>query len=119
MRILSEKRASAISNGLFLISLGILVYTNLWWPGILLAIWITMSSKQYLTGRIYDAFITTFVLVGLFAATIINIDWAFLLPTLFIVAGIFIIYREYSGRHETLEEDKSEEIIEDVDLDSK
>lgn len=116
---MSEKKASSISNGLFLISLGLLFFTNFWWPGILVAIWITMASKQYLTGRLYDAAITSVVLLGLFGLSIVNINWDYVLPTLFIVGGIFLIYREYLGPHDIEGEDKSEEIKEDVDLDRK
>jgi hypothetical protein len=75
-----------------------------------------MASKQYMTDRIYDAAITSLVLLGLFFTSIFNFKWAFLLPTLFIVAGIFLIYREYSSSHGSEGEDKSEEIKEDVDL---
>ena len=103
-----EKKAHSISNGLFLISLGILFYTGLWWPGILLAVWLAMASKQYLTGRYYDAFISSVVLLGLFMSTLINVKWAYLLPTLFIVAGVFLIYREYNTPER-----------EDVDIDGK
>ena len=117
--VMSEKKASSIANGLFLISIGVLFFTNLWWPGILLAIWISMASKQYLTGRLYDAAITSVILLGLFVTSLVNLNWAYFLPVIFIVSGIFLIYREYSGPHDTNGEDKSEEIKEDVDLDRK
>jgi hypothetical protein len=93
--ILSKRKSDAIANGAFLISLGILFYTNAWWPGILLAIWVTLALRQYFTGRMYDLAISTFILVGLFLITLLKLDWAILMPVLFVVGGIYIIFREY------------------------
>lgn len=92
---LSQNKASGISNGLFLIGLGILFFTNLWWPGILLVIWITLFTRQFLIGRMYDSIISSVVLLGLFFASLFNYDWSFLVPILFIVGGLIIIAREY------------------------
>lgn len=113
--IMSKKKADAISNGAFLIALGILFYTNYWWPGILVAIWISIGLRQFLTGRIYDLCISTVILLGLFVITISNFEWAVLLPVLFIVGGIYIIFREYFFAEDTNGEDKSQEILDDTD----
>lgn len=102
--------------GLFLVCLGILVFTNTWWPGILLALWITLASRQYLEGRIYHALITTLVLVGLFFLTLFKFYHEMLLPILFVVAGLFLIVREYYFTKDTNGEEISEEIKDDADL---
>lgn len=114
-RILSKRKSEAISNGVLLISLGILFYTNAWWPGILLAIWATLALRQYLSGRIYDLMISSVILIGLFLITFFNVNWSLLMPILFIVGGIYIIFREYFFAGATDEEDKSEEIKDDID----
>lgn len=113
--IMSKRKADAISNGAFLIALGVLFYTNFWWPGILAAIWISIGLRQFLTGRIYDLCISTIILLGLFAMTVFNFEWAVLLPVLFIVGGIYIIFREYFFAEDTNGEDKSQEILDDTD----
>lgn len=113
--ILSKRKANALSNGAFLIGLGILFYTNYWWPGILLAIWVSLALRQYLTGRTYDLVISTFVLIGLFIITLFKLDWSLLMPILFVVGGIYIIFREYFFAEETNGEDKSQEIKDDTD----
>lgn len=92
---ISRKKAEAISSGVFLISLGILFYLNAWWPGILLAIWAFLATRQSLTGRHFDMIVTTFILVGLFSVITFNISWATLGPLLFIVGGGYVIFREY------------------------
>lgn len=114
-RIVSKRKSEAISNGVLLISLGILFYTNAWWPGILLAIWATLALRQYLSGRIYDLMISSVILIGLFLITFFNVNWSLLMPILFIIGGIYIIFREYFFAGATDEEDKSEEIKDDID----
>lgn len=111
----SKRKANALSNGAFLIGLGILFYTNAWWPGILLAIWVSLAIRQYLTGRIYDLIISTFVLVGLFIITLFRLDWSLIMPVLFVIGGIYLIFREYFFAEETNGEEKSQEIKDDTD----
>lgn len=113
--ILSKKKSDTIANGAFLISLGILLYTNYWWPGILLALWVSIALRQYLTGRIYDLSISSLILLGLFIITFFNFEWAILLPILFVVGGIYIIFREYFFADDTNGEEKSQEILDDTD----
>lgn len=93
--ILSKRKAEVISNGVFLVAIGILFWSNFWWPGILLAIWATLATRQYLTGRIWDFTITSIILLGLFVVTLFNINWSVLIPVLFVIGGIYIIFREY------------------------
>ncbi|MEC7839329.1 MAG: hypothetical protein VX777_04745 [Chlamydiota bacterium] len=92
---LSKRKADAISNGVFLISLGILFYTSSWWPGILLAIWAMLATREFLTGRLYDLFITSTIFLGLYCVYFLNIQWAILMPIIFVIGGIYIIFREY------------------------
>lgn len=113
--ILPKRKADAISNGVFLIALGMLFYTNYWWPGILAAIWASIGLRQFLTGRIYDLCISTIILLGLFVITAFDFEWAVLLPVLFIIGGIYIIFREYFFADGPDGEDKSQEILDDTD----
>lgn len=116
--ILSKSKSDAFSNGVFLIGLGILFYTNLWWPGILLVIWTSLGLRQYLTGRYYDLAISSAILLGLFFLAVFKWNWSVLMPVLFVVSGIYIIFREYFFAEDTNGEDKSQEIKDDID-DSK
>lgn len=115
--VFSKKRANTISNGILLIAFGILILTNTWWPGIFLAIWATLASRQFLSGRYYYALLSSFVLISLFFIAIFKYEFSVLAPILLICAGIFIAFREYYFTEDTNGEEKSEEIKEDVDLD--
>lgn len=111
------KKASAISNGIFLVSLGILLFTEFWWPGILLALWATIASRQYLSGRLYYALSSSVILLGLFIAALINFNFDILAPILLVIGGMIIIVREYFFPGDTNGEEKSQEILEDADID--
>lgn len=93
--LLSKRKADGISNGVFLIGLGVLLFTNYWWPGILIALWATLATRQYFTGRIYDFIVTSMILLGLFIVTLLKLDWSIIIPVLLILGGIHIIFREY------------------------
>jgi len=115
--ILSKRKAEAISNGVFLVGIGILFWTNGWWPGILLVIWAALSTRQYFTGRIWDFSISTVILVGLFITTFFNITWSVLMPVLFVIGGIYIIFREYFFTEDIIIIKKPEDI--DIEDDSE
>ena len=91
----THKSADAISVGIMMIGLGILFYLNAWWPGILLAIGASLIVRQYLRGRHYDMAITTLVFGGLFLYFFYTINWSNVMPVLFVVGGIYLIFREY------------------------
>ncbi|CDR33878.1 hypothetical protein [Criblamydia sequanensis] len=93
--ILSKNKADALSNGIFLIALGLLFFFNAWWPGIILAIWALLAVRQYFTGRYYDLFLTTLILLVLFFSVLFRIDLNVLTPILFIIGGIYIVFREF------------------------
>lgn len=113
--ILSKRKSDVIANGIFLIGLGILFYTKFWWPGILLVLWASVALRQYLTGRMYDCFISSFILLGLFVVSFFNFEWNVLMPVLLIIGGIYIIFREYFFAEDTNGEEKSQEILDDTD----
>jgi O-antigen ligase len=117
LKVMSNKKVHAISNGIFLICLGLLIVTGMWWPGIILAIWATVFSRQYLSGRIYYAIVSSIVLLGLFVVSYFKFDFEYLAPILLVVGGIFIIVREYFFTQDTNGEEKSVEIIEDAEID--
>lgn len=92
---LEKRKADALANGVFLIGLGILFFTGYWWPGILLALYATLAIRQYFTGRLFDLIVTTVILLGLFIVSILNLRWELIMPFLFILGGLYIIFREY------------------------
>ena len=116
-QLASKKRAKALCVALFLIGLAILSYLRAWWPGIMLVVGLPLALRQYLLGRHYDMGVSLFVFVGVFVTVQFNISWEILLPVLFALGGIYILFREFlESKEEPLseeEEDINQEIEED------
>lgn len=116
-QMVSRKRAKALSVALFLIGLAIVSYMGAWWPGIMLAVGIPLALRQYLLGRHYDMMVSLFVFIGVFVTVQFNISWEILLPVLFALGGVYILFREYlESTEETLEEEE-EDINQEIEED--
>ena len=114
-RIASKKRAKTLSVALFLVGVAIITYLKAWWPGIMLAVGIPLALRQYLLGRHYDMGITLFVFVGVFVTVQFNISWEVLLPVLFALGGVYILFREYLESKEEPLEEEEEDINQEIE----
>jgi len=117
--ITTHQRASSIASGIFLISLGILFYTNYWWPGILLALAVTIAVKDFLRGRPYDLALSVIIFGGLFIFFYFSPKWSVAVPVLFTIAGIWIIFREFFLPKKRIGEDATVDISQEVSEDEK
>lgn len=111
----SKKRAKSISFALFLIGLAILMFLKTWWPGIMLVVGIPLALRQYLLGRHYDLGVTLFVFVGVFVTVQFDISWEILLPVLFALGGVYILFREYLESEEEPLADEEEDINQEIE----
>jgi hypothetical protein len=82
----------------------------------MLAIGIPLAMRQYLMGRHYDMLVSIFVFGGVFITVEFNVSWQIVLPVLFTLGGIYLLFREFIESNETptdeLEEDLNVEIKE-------
>ena len=92
---MKRSKIEAISNGVFLIALGVLFYFNWWWPGILVAVWASLAARQGLSGRLQDLLLSTFLLGSLFIVAFFNLSWNLVAPILFVLGGAYLILREF------------------------
>lgn len=99
-----KKRASAVSGGIFLISLGILVYTGWWWPGIMLAVGLSGGAELVFRGKILRGIGT---LVFFCAIPIViwvvqeaEIPWSLVGPLVLIAVGVIILVKAFFLRDE-------------------
>lgn len=99
-----NRQASAISGGLFLISLGVLVFTGWWWPGIMFAIGLSGGSSLIFRGYLLRGVgVFTFFSAIPFAIWLIEktqIPWAIVGPLILIGLGMIIIGRVVLFRSE-------------------
>lgn len=92
---LSRRKAGAIANGLFFVLLGIIIYTDAWWPGIILAIGVNIGIRQFFAKREKDLYITLVIISLIGVISFFNISSTTLISFLFILGGIYLILREY------------------------
>ena len=53
-----KRMADGISGGIFLISLGVLLYTGWWWPGIMIALGLSSGASLIFRGRIWQGILS-------------------------------------------------------------
>lgn len=111
----SKKKAQAIFTALFFIGLAVLIFTDAWWPGIMLAVGLPLALRQYLLGRLYDMGITLLVFLGTFVTVQYDISWRVFLPFLFAVGAVYILVKEFFGPNEESEEEKEEDLNHEIE----
>lgn len=109
----SKKKAQLLSTILSLLILSILIVTGTWWPGLMLAIGLPLAMKQYLLGRGYDASVTLLVFVGTFLTVAFDFSWEIVLPILFSLGSIYVLFREWTD--ETSEAEREEDLNHEIE----
>lgn len=110
----SRKKAHTISTALVLVGLALLVFTDAWWPGIMLVIGLPLALRQYLLGRSYDMVVTLVVFVGTFVTVEYEISWRVFLPILFSLGAIYILVREFSEKDMKDEAENEEDLNREI-----
>lgn len=94
-----QKQASAISGGIFLIGLGLLLFTGWWWPGIMLVIGLSGGAEQIFRGQIIKGIGTIAFFTAIpFVVTIVqatDISWAIVGPFILIALGIITVVKTF------------------------
>ncbi len=93
----SKRQANTIANGVLLILLGLLFYTQYWWPGILFALGISAAVRYYLSCQ-KSAFFLSLLLLAILAMLTFTSQTYSMLPLILIGIGIFLIMKEYLFR---------------------
>ncbi|GAB5411592.1 MAG: hypothetical protein ChlgKO_07060 [Chlamydiales bacterium] len=115
--ITSKRRASSISTALFLLGLAYIFYTGVWWPNIMLVVGIPLAIRQYLNGRFHDMVVTLALFVGVYITTTVQVAWNLLLPILFAVGAVYILFREFLDSRGETEEEREEDLNIEIEID--
>jgi len=108
--LMRTNRAKALSTALFLVGMGVLFFFHSIWPAILLVIAIPLALRQFLLGRTQDAFVSISIFALFFFVANFNVSWKILAPILFVMAGIYILCKEWvKEEEERLEIDEKED----------
>ena len=99
-----KRQADAISGGIFLISLGVLLATGWWWPGIMVAIGLSSGASLIFRGRTWAGIgsLAFFCGIAIFVELIrvADIPWALLGPFILIGIGVMIVAKTLFFRGE-------------------
>jgi hypothetical protein len=98
------KQASAISGGIFLICLGVLIITGWWWPGILIAIGLAGGAEQIFRGKVARGvgtlafFCAIPIVIWIIQAA--RIPWGIVGPMVLIGIGVITLVKAFYLRSE-------------------
>jgi hypothetical protein len=99
-----RKRASAISGGIFLIGLGVLLITNWWWPGIMIVIGLSSGGELIFRGQTRKGIGTMAfffaIPVVVWLVSEVDIPWGVVGAMLLIGLGVITIVRVFYLREE-------------------
>ena len=94
-----QRKASGISGGIFLISLGILIITGWWWPGIMIAIGLASCAELVFRGRVAQGIGTLIffcaIPIVVWIIQAVSIPWALVGPMILIGIGISILVKSF------------------------
>jgi len=92
-----RKQASNISGGIFLIGLGVLFFTNWFWPGILLVIGLSSGVELIFRGKTREGIGTialfSAIPIAITIAQSLDISWAIVGPFILIAVGAIILVK--------------------------
>jgi hypothetical protein len=89
-----ENDRNGVTGGLLLIGLGILIYTNWWWPGIMYVLGISISTGLAFRGRFVSALVMLIIFLGIPVLTQIrDLPWNKAAPAVLIILGLLILGR--------------------------
>ena len=98
-------RASAISGGIFLIGLGVLLFTNWWWPGIMVVLGLVGCAELVFRDQIGRGIGTLIFFLAiptiLWLTQVTPIRWAIAGPLVLIGLGVIILVKAFYLRDES------------------
>jgi len=88
-----KRQGDALSGGIFLISLGVLVFTGWWWPGIMVALGLSGGAGLIFRGRTREGISTLVFFIGIAVAVelIRRTEISFVVIGSFILIGLGVI----------------------------
>jgi hypothetical protein len=108
MHMKREEDRNGVTAGLLLIGIGILIYTNWWWPGIMYVLGVSISSGLAFRGRFVSALVMLIVFLGIPVLTQIRgLPWNMAAPAVLIILGLLILARSLLFREKESHKDVS------------
>ena len=94
-----KRTASAISGGIFLICLGVLLYTGWWWPGIMFAVGLSGGAELVFRGQTVRGIGTLAffcaIPVAIWVIQETEIPWSIVGPLVLVGLGIIVLVKAF------------------------
>ena len=94
-----QRTASGISGGIFLISLGILIITDWWWPGIMFAIGLSSGAELIFRGKVARGVGTLLffsaIPIVVWIVKEVRIPWELVGPMILIGIGVIVLVKTF------------------------
>ena len=94
-----QRTASAIWLGIFLIGLGVLLFTGWWWPGIMIVLGLAGCAALFFRGQTARGIGTLVLFWGIaLIATIVqkvDVPWAIVGPLVLIGIGVIVLVKAF------------------------
>ncbi|MDX1438109.1 MAG: hypothetical protein R3335_14960 [Anaerolineales bacterium] len=94
-----KRQGDAVSGGIFLISLGVLIFTGWWWPGIMVAIGLASGAGLIFRGNLWSGllslafFLSIPIVVWIIQET--DISWTLVGAWVLIGLGVIVLARAF------------------------
>ena len=99
-----KSMGDAISGGIFLISLGVLLFTGWWWPGIMVALGLSSGAGLIFRGKIWSGILSLAFFCSIPIAIWIiqetNVPWTLVGPLILIGIGVIVLVKAFVLREE-------------------
>ena len=94
-----RRKASGISLGIFIISLGVLIFTGWWWPGILVALGLAFGAELIFRGQTTRGIGTLVVFWGIALVVVVVqavvVPWGIVAPLILVGLGVIILVKAF------------------------
>lgn len=94
-----KQRGDAISGGIFLISLGVLMFTGWWWPGIMIALGLSSGAGLIFRGKIWQGILSLAffcsIPVAIWIINQANIPWSLVGAWVLIGIGVIVLVKAF------------------------
>ena len=95
----NQRTKSGIAGGIFLIGLGVLIFTGNWWPGIMFVIGLAIGADRAFRGNYIQA-LTAFALFSIISLlTEVDIPWKIFSPFILISIGAVVLVQGFLSKH--------------------
>jgi len=94
-----RRKADAITGGILLIGLGVLLYTGWWWPGIMFIVGLSSGAGLIFRGKTAQGVGTLALLwsipIGIWIIQKAEIPWSLVGPMILIGVGVIVLVKAF------------------------